>query len=93
MRSRRTGVIMVEMLSEPWRRIVLLCVPVAVVVAVLLAIANKVRHRRRTAARLLRESDARDEKRLGDRLSRLTAQTHVAKDETDEDTAEENTKR
>jgi hypothetical protein len=84
---------MVEILSEPWRRIVLLCVPVAVVVAVLLTIATKVRRHRRTAARLLRESDARDEKRLGDRLSRLTARAHVAKNEKDKGTEQENKKR
>jgi len=71
----------------------LLCVPVAVVVAVLLTIANKVRGRRRKAAWLLRESDARDATRLGDRLSQLTARAHVAKNEKDKGTEEESKKR
>jgi hypothetical protein len=71
---------------------VLLGVPVAVVVAVFLVIANKIRRNRRTAARLLRESDARDEARLADRLSALTVQAYAAKNEKDHRTEEERKK-
>jgi hypothetical protein len=84
---------MVEILSEPWRRIVLLCVPVAVVVAVFLTIANKFLRKRRTAARLLRESETRDEARLADRLSELTARAHVADDAKNTDSEEERKQR
>jgi hypothetical protein len=83
---------MVEILSEHWRRVVLLCVLATAVFAVSLVIANKIRRDRRTAARLLRESDARDAARLRDRLSELAARAHVAEDEKDKGTKEERKK-
>jgi C4-dicarboxylate-specific signal transduction histidine kinase len=82
-----------EVLGEHWRRLMLLCVLVIAVVAISLTIASKVWRDRRTAARLLREPNARDEVRLGERLSELTAQAHVADDEKNKGTEAERKKR
>jgi hypothetical protein len=76
---------MVEILSEHWLRLVLS----VLVSAAFLAIANMIRRGRRVAVRLLRESDARDEARLADRLSELTVQAYAAKNEKNHHTEEE----
>ena len=65
---------------------------VIAVVAVSLTIASKNWRDRRTAERLLRESNARDEARLGELLSELTARAHVADDEKNKGTEAERNK-